>query len=55
MTICRRLRAIIHCGNVGPDFVGVSGDGGLGRGRTLMRRERPRFYIAYDLAEMKSR
>jgi hypothetical protein len=30
--------------NVGPDFVGVLGDGGLGRGRALVRRERPRFY-----------
>jgi hypothetical protein len=30
--------------NVGPDLVGVSGDGGLGRGRALVRRERPRFY-----------
>ena len=30
----------------GPDLVGVSGDGGLGRGRTLVRRERPRFYNA---------
>ena len=30
--------------NVGPDLIGVSGDGGLGRARTLVRRERPQFY-----------
>ena len=38
--------------NVGPDFVGVSGDGGLGRGRTLVRRERPRFYTEEQCDEM---
>ena len=27
-----------------PTSSGVSGDGGLGRGRTLVSRERPRFY-----------
>jgi len=32
-----------------PTSSGVSGDGGLGRGRTLVRRERPRFYRANDV------
>jgi hypothetical protein len=38
--------------NVGPNLVGVSGDGGLGRGRTLVGRERPRFYDGKDANEM---
>jgi hypothetical protein len=37
MTICRRFRVIILCRNVGPNLVGVSGDGGLSRGRALGR------------------